>query len=543
MAAAELAAAFSAFDVNGDGVISLEEFVAILTRSGEAGNARPMRRNEAEALFRSFDCDGNGVLSTEEFIRPWAVHLARNSLLSALDAVDAANGRENLMWKAQARVAVQAEAFAKALVDAPGDLPAPGTYASADVLYAALRPLAPDCPPPVRLLRSSWIKKRARQLRAAASPEERQALAMPRRQDLERTDPDAFMDEEELRARSAPDRTGSFITKKLALGALSYCWLTAEHPDPRGEQLVSLAAAIEAAEAGDQAFPGEAAFFIDFASLPQKGPGGRRTPAEAAAFSAALGNMQIWYSHPLVTAFLARSLPSGHEKVPRYEERGWTTCEASWAALAKPMSHYCWAPIIDVPQQGAVQEYRRPAPTTPAALARLVAGKRFTSKKSDLPMVIELNTRTILSLMRDTEKLEFAQCGWGDGEMEQLLEAASAPPSVTACPSRTMRLTPSLSPGQVLPLCRNLRKLWLFENHIGDDGVAALAKAALGGALSTLEDLHSVRKSSPPAPPSQSRLWPHRISSSRGTGSATTACRSWRPPCVETAARLAACRA
>ena len=158
-------------------------------------------------------------------------------------------------------------------------------------------------------------------------------------------------------------------------------------------------------------------------------------------------------------------------------------------------------------------------------------------------MVIELNTRTILSLMRDTEKLEFAQCGWGDGEMEQLLEAASAPPSVTACPSRTMRLTPSLSPGQVLPLCRNLRKLWLFENHIGDDGVAALAKAALGGALSTLEDLHSVRKSSPPAPPSQSRLWPHRISSSRGTGSATTACTSWRPPCVETAARLAAYRA
>ena len=35
---------------------------------------------------------------------------------------------------------------------------------------------------------------------------------------------------------------------KLAAAASSYCWLTPAHPDPLGEQLVSLAEAIEKAE-------------------------------------------------------------------------------------------------------------------------------------------------------------------------------------------------------------------------------------------------------------------------------------------------------
>eukprot|EP00966_Prymnesium_polylepis_P104072 2410008-Prymnesium_polylepis.1 len=50
----------------------------------------------------------------------------------------------------------------------------------------------------------------------------------------------------------------------------------------------------------------------------------------------------------------------------------------------------------------------------PAALACLVASKRFTSKKGDLPMVIELNTCTIISLFRDVNELSYANLGWGN---------------------------------------------------------------------------------------------------------------------------------
>ena len=82
-------------------------------------------------------------------------------------------------------------------------------------------------------------------------------------------------------------------------------------------------------------------------------------------------------------------------------------------------SLFCWPPIFDVV---ASEQYRRPAPLSPAAMARLVARKRFTSKKGDLPMVIALNTRTILSIFRDMKVIRYASIGWGDDEAVQLAE-------------------------------------------------------------------------------------------------------------------------
>jgi len=104
-----------------------------------------------------------------------------------------------------------------------------------------------------------------------------------------------------------------------------------------------LAEAIEAAEAerfpseaAAERFPSEAAIFIDYASLCQKDASGQRTPEEAAAFSASLSTMQLWYVHALLTAFLTRTLPDGTpEHVPGYADRGWPTCESAWVALAK----------------------------------------------------------------------------------------------------------------------------------------------------------------------------------------------------------------
>ena len=120
----------------------------------------------------------------------------------------------------------------------------------------------------------------------------------------------------------------------------------------------------------------------------------------------------------------------------------------------------CWPPIFDVVGS---EPYRRPAPLSPAAMARLVARKRFTSKKGDLPMVIALNTRTILSIFRDMEELTYDKVGWGDDEAVQLAE--------------------------VLPLCTSATKLDLGENEISDRGAKALAAAFAEGAMPKLEKL------------------------------------------------------
>ena len=239
-----------------------------------------------------------------------------------------------------------------------------------------------------------------------------------------------------------------------------------EHPDPRGDALVSLAATIERAEAEKHpdgyhnGFPSEAGFFIDYASLHQKDTNGARTEQERAAFNEALDTMHLWYAHTMVTAFLTRTLPADYGHLPGYDERGWTTCESSWAALAKA-SHieFGWAPIFDVGNAA----YQRPPPMAPAAMARLVASRRFMSKKSDLPMVIEINTTTVLSLFRDAEELTYIGLGWGDAEVAKLCE--------------------------VLPLCKSLQALNLQGNAIGDAGVATLVRVITSGALPTLETL------------------------------------------------------
>ena len=190
---------------------------------------------------------------------------AREALVESLEAHEAIREAGGDVAAAQQlKIMERAEQYALALVDAPGELPAPGAYTDVASIFAALQPKAAGKLAPVKLLRSSWIVTRAAQLRAATTDDERRLLRLPRRQDLERDEPNAFMSSEELEALPRNRQTGS-----LALGASSYCWLSPQHPDPLGEQLMSLAAAIERAQTkgehgnpDGQAFPSEAAFFI-----------------------------------------------------------------------------------------------------------------------------------------------------------------------------------------------------------------------------------------------------------------------------------------
>ena len=85
----------------------------------------------------------------------------------------------------------------------------------------------------VRLLRWDFLDDRARRLALATTDAERAALALPRRQDLERDHPAAFYSLDELQA--LPRGNKAFAGGPLPLVAVSYCWRSAAHPDPFGQ--------------------------------------------------------------------------------------------------------------------------------------------------------------------------------------------------------------------------------------------------------------------------------------------------------------------
>ena len=280
-------------------------------------------------------------MQTEEEMAEKAVVAAKAAFEQALEEAD----------EDQDKVVALAVEYAIALEKSPGELPPEGFYTSVESIFEALMPRGDGGIAPVKLLKTEWIKERAAKLKAATTDEERRKLRLPRRQDLERDEPEAFMSVERL--KELPRKHGWRGVERLQAAASSYCWLTPAHPDPLGEQLVSLAEAIEKAEtkvnSWDPAFPSEAAIFVDFGSLCQKDPvlwvpccGGptykppeARTAEEAAAadayeasrtgeereaFGVALSSMQIWYVHPLLTAFLTRTLPKGYESIAGYVE-------------------------------------------------------------------------------------------------------------------------------------------------------------------------------------------------------------------------------
>ena len=217
------------------------------------------------------------------------------------------------------------------------------------------------------------------------------------------------------RLKELPRKHGVGGVERLQAAASSYRWLTPAHPDPLGEQLVSLAEAIEKAETehGDGAASHPRRRFSSISALSAKKipicgylaaagraykPPEARTAEEAAAadayeasrtgeereaFGVALSSMQIWYVHPLLTAShrarcrrVMRASPDMEEEthawltppllhsLPTYStalspQRGWPTCESSWVALAKVSARLCWRPSLTLSAPSGTAGRRR----------------------------------------------------------------------------------------------------------------------------------------------------------------------------------------
>ena len=313
---------------------------------------------------------------------------------------------------------------------------------------------------------------------------------LSRRQDLP---PEAFWSAGELRrvALALGDDFGVLFV------ALSYRWLTKEHPDPDGFHLGIVAAVAElylnlrggewlGDDFGPDKFPSqltaafrkhglglpEFALFWDFASLHQS----PRTDAEAKLFPLGLQNSNVWYGHARTVVWMQSELPEGFAARMRasepplaetYEDSGWCYVEAAISAAIKPgflrldlakrteRAMACaygpgelWDEADDM--LARVCARRRPPPPSPETVRRLLqTEKRFTNS-SDVSKVADLYA-TFFGKVTNVYALVFQGLEWGDADVVELCE--------------------------VLPRFVAVRTLDLSRNKIGPEGASALGEA------------------------------------------------------------------
>lgn len=207
-----------------------------------------------------------------------------------------------------------------------------------DSIFEMLSPKSPGELPPVVLLDGEWLLRRAAKLEGVLDRNERKKFALPRRQDLERNEPEAFMSLSRLRelqhhggAEEGVDgelAAWRRINSPLRLVCVSHCWHGAEHPDPFGDNLWVLADALIKARQVERFPQGDFAVFLDWCSLHQRDASGWRSVPEKAAFSQALSKMNLWYAHQKTLVFLLTGTPKAWPAdTVSYHSRGWPSFE------------------------------------------------------------------------------------------------------------------------------------------------------------------------------------------------------------------------
>ena len=427
-------------------------------------------------MLREMDTDGDGRISKEEYVvfmsksLEGSVAAARN----LKDEVDAKLNQKAVpaqLYESPslrtrgggggaskaAEAAAEAKAFAERIANLPLDLVIED-YRDPESIHAQLLPRGGLEHPPVKLLKWEWMETRADKLRSATTDEERRALALPRRQDLERDEPDAFYSAEEVR-QVKPGDYG-----QLSIVSVSHAWETSVHPDPRGANLLLLVDAIKraqktrenTADGKAKLLPSSLAVFFDFCSLFQRDPtlfeasetpeakeegeerdafiaalkaktafyGGEaydksRSEAEGRPFKAALDNMEVWYAHAGTTVVLLTETPEGSSALA-YLLRGWPTFESSVAMLIKPyLGPFSWPSLIDVSLR--VSKCKRFAPRTPDGMHKLLMEKKFTNG-ADREVVVKLYTNVAERCIYPADVLDYRGFDFGDEEMKVLCE-------------------------------------------------------------------------------------------------------------------------
>mmetsp|Transcript_38882 Transcript_38882/g.60572 ORF Transcript_38882/g.60572 Transcript_38882/m.60572 type:complete len:775 (+) Transcript_38882:2-2326(+) len=283
------------------------------------------------------------------------------------------------------------------------------------------------------LVRGSWLAELARS-----------QGVLPRRQDLPATA--LLLPEAVFRPNAGgggdPDGEQN-LHRQMEIVVVSYCWLTTEHPDPRGEHLQLLGSAIDKYLQSEKHDLG---IFIDWCCLYQA----PRTSEEQLAFDRSLGKINAWYAHQHTRKWMLTKTPDS-STTKRYEDRGWTSFECILGQMvAQPSS------VLDLGKfdPAHCKDWRslsaccalvaRPPPMSPEEFVCHLEAKAF-STSSDRAFLVAKYKATFEDIFASAERLDFSFHDWGDEQVRLLANA--------------------------LPHFVCLKCLYLNWNHIGDAGV------------------------------------------------------------------------
>ena len=315
----------------------------------------------------------------------------------------------------------------------------------------------------------------------------------------------------------------------LPIAAISYPWLTKDHPDQEGKNLRRVAQALKAMDE-------EVGVFWDYMSLhqhPDPVNGVMRTEAENALFKQGLGCLGTLYSHPHTWVLRLTSFPDGHKaedqaegtNVAKYFDRGWCATENAWASLTKAGHlsldlgkmragvEYGYSSLrVDCTQDGG----RRP-PLLPSAFAAELEKKSFTNGKDDKPLVKRLYEAAFEEQFGKATVLNYASLGWGDAEAAQLAEvlASGAAPRLEKLYLSSNKIGEQGCKALAAALGKEgaaprLEMLALNGNQIGDEGCKALAASLKDGAAPSLKARDAPRRHMP-SPPNAHRTSPRAV--------------------------------
>merc|ERR1719203_2324721 len=118
---------------------------------------------------------------------------------------------------------------------------------------------------------------------------------LPRRQELPNEavwEPQALI--KALQAGATGEKASPLIV------AISYCWLTKQHPDPNSFHLGNLAPLIKAFASWNRVRSEQIAVFIDWCSLPQT----PMSESEQKAYQRAMQHVHLWYAHTATNVWM-----------------------------------------------------------------------------------------------------------------------------------------------------------------------------------------------------------------------------------------------
>lgn len=228
-----------------------------------------------------------------------------------------------------------------------------------------------------------------------------------------------------------PPAAAAILLDSARFVVLSYSWLTKQHPDPEGFHFRKIRHYLDSHRerivASTMSLKHEhfhkTGMFWDFASLPQKGPDGKRTPEEKEIFKRGLGAMAHLYGSKNTTVLLQKAQPEGMETP--YDDRGWCLFEATVSNILKHATLR-----VEISGEDA-KEADRASLLHPSTMSNRLRKKVFTNGKNERHFVAQKYEEffyqaagTVKILWFDNHSSgwddEERPSGWDDEEMMEL---------------------------------------------------------------------------------------------------------------------------